>query len=85
MKKTKGSYDAEFSAGELVRIADLRTLEKFQNEWELHHPLETSQLQFAERCAEVENVSFYHGDDELYQLKDIPGIWHLACLNTATD
>ena len=85
MKKTKGSYDAEFSAGESVRIADRQTLEKFQNEWKMHHPLEPSQLQFAERCAEVENVSYYHGGDELYKLKDIHGIWHLACLNSAID
>ena len=25
-------------------------------------------------------VSFYFGGDELYRLKDIPGIWHEVCL-----
>jgi len=33
----------------------------------------------------VEEVSFYHGGDELYKLKDIPGLWHEQCLSAAND
>jgi hypothetical protein len=80
MEKARGVYDAEFLAGELVRVADRKTLENFQREWKWHHPLETSQLPFAGHESQVENVFFYHGGEELYQLKDIPGIWHLECL-----
>jgi hypothetical protein len=33
-------------------------------------------LRYAGRTARVRSVSFYHGGDELYELEDIPGIWH---------
>lgn len=26
------------------------------------------------------SVTFYHGGDELYELKGVPGLWHEACL-----
>lgn len=53
--------------------------------WKLHHPLDKEQLRYAGRIAEVEDVSYYHGCDELYGLKDIPGTWHEACLAPVTD
>jgi hypothetical protein len=80
MGKNKGVYQEEFPVGSVVRIADRQTLEKFMAEWKFHHPLEPSQLQFAGRRTEVERVNFYHGGDELYELKRIPGIWHESCL-----
>lgn len=83
MGKTKGSYKAEFPVGTWVLVADRQTLENFMDEWKWHHPLEASLLQFAGRCAQVESMSFYHGGDELYQLKGLPGIWHESCLKSA--
>ena len=84
MGRTKGSYREEFPAGSVVRVANRPTLEKFMAEWKLHHPLDPSQLEFAGRQAEVERVSFYHGGDELYELRGIPGTWHESCLETDT-
>jgi hypothetical protein len=83
MGKTKGPYNPEFLVGTWVRVADRETLEKFMAEWKWHNPLEPSQLQFAGQRAQVERAMVYHGGDELYQLKGIPGIWHEACLEAA--
>ena len=52
-------------------------------EWTFHHKLEPEQLAYAEAVAVVEKVGFYHGGDVLYNLKDIPGIWHEQCLRAA--
>jgi hypothetical protein len=83
MGKTKGPYNAEFPVGTWVRVADRGTLEKFMAEWKWHHPLESFQLQFAGQRVQVESASVYHGGDELYQLKGVPGIWHESCLEAA--
>jgi hypothetical protein len=80
MGRTKGPYNAEFPAGTWVRVVDRPALEIFMIEWKWHHPLESSQLQFAGQRTQVESVHAYHGGDELYELKGIPGIWHEACL-----
>jgi hypothetical protein len=84
MGRTKGYYREEFPAGSVVRIASRPALEKFIAGWKFHHPLDPSQLQFAGYPAEVERVSFYHGGDELYELKGVPGVWHEACLEADT-
>lgn len=80
MGKTKGPYVAEYPVGSQVRIADRQQLENFLTSWKYHHPLQPEQLPFADSIAEVEEVSFYHGGDELYNLKGVPGIWHEQCL-----
>lgn len=80
MGKTKGSYQEEFPVGSVVRVADRPILDRFMAEWKLHNRLDPSQLEFAGRRTKVERVSFYHGGDELYELKGIPGIWHESCL-----
>lgn len=80
MGKTKGPYEPEFPVGTQVRILELEALEKFQQEWKWHNPLRDEQLSFAGREAQVNSVAFYHGGDELYELKGVPGIWHEACL-----
>lgn len=76
MGRTKGPYNEEYAVGETVRIAERRILEDFVKNWKYHHPLEPGQLEFAGKAAEVKEVSFYHGGDELYILKGVPGIWH---------
>lgn len=53
------------------------------NEWKLYHPLEPRQLEFAGASAEVVICSFYHGGDELYHLRGIPGTWYERCLEAA--
>jgi hypothetical protein len=42
--------------------------------------LEPEQLRFADKIAKVKSVGFYHGGDELYELKGVPGMWHEQCL-----
>jgi hypothetical protein len=73
-------YKEKFPAGSRVRIAEMEELEKFQRTWRYHHKLEPTQLAYAGKLAEVKGVSFYHGGDVLYELRDIPGIWHEQCL-----
>lgn len=80
MGQTKGPYNPEFPKGSFVKIADRAFLESFLESWKLHHPLEPAQLDWADRIAEVKSVGIYHGGDELYELKSVPGIWHEQCL-----
>jgi hypothetical protein len=53
---------------------------EFLKTWKLHHELEPQQLNFANKIAKVKSVGFYHGGDELYELKGVPGTWHEQCL-----
>ena len=85
MGAAKGPYNAEFPAGTRIRIAPRPDLERFREEWRYHDPLEAEQLDFADRVATVSRVGFYHGGDELYELADIPGIWHECCLRAEED
>ena len=80
MGKTKGPYHAEFPAGTTVKIADRACLEDFFKSWKFHHKLEIYQLEYANSIATVKSVGFYHGGDELYELKNVPGTWHEQCL-----
>jgi hypothetical protein len=84
MGKTKGLYKAEFPQGSKVRIVSRSFLEEFLKTWTLHNKLEPDQLAYAGQVAEVESVGFYHGGDELYRLKGIPGIWHEQCLEATS-
>ena len=82
MGKTKGGYEAEYPVGSSVRVAPRDMLLEFMRpKWRFHHPLQPEQLECAGRVARVKDVSFYHGGDELYELVDIPGIWHEDCLS----
>jgi len=83
MGKTKGPYKEEFPKGCAVKIASRSSLEDFLKTWRLHNKLQPEQLDYAGQIAEVESVGFYHGGDELYKLKGIPGIWHEQCLEAA--
>jgi hypothetical protein len=85
MGATKGPYAEEFPVGTTVRIVDRSTLERFRREWKFHNPLDESQFDFADRIATVAKVGFYHGGDELYSLKGIPGIWHERCLKPVVE
>ena len=85
MGKTKGPYNCEFPAGTPVRVASRDVLEKFHHEWKYHHKLTAEQLEYHNRVAVVERASIYHGGDELYELKGIPGIWHEQCLKAYTE
>jgi hypothetical protein len=76
MGKVNGSYNADFPVGTRVQIADRQTLDTFRRDWHFHDPLQEEQLVFAGRISTVSRVGYYHGGDELYTLKKIPGIWH---------
>jgi hypothetical protein len=82
MGRTRGPYRAEFPVGTKVRIASPDVLKSFMRTWKYHHPLQPQQLEFAGRIGEVKKVYFYHGGDELYELEDMPGVWHEVCLET---
>ena len=73
-------YEPAFQVGERVRIASRRVLQAFARNWKYHHPLVPEQLTYAGQTATVERVGIYHGGDAIYQLKDVPGVWHEACL-----
>jgi hypothetical protein len=78
--KTKGPYNIEFPIGSKVRIADRLFLENFLRTWKYHNKLLLEQLDYYGQVAVVEQAGVYHGGDELYKLRDIPGIWHEQCL-----
>jgi hypothetical protein len=84
MGKTRGPYKAEFPKGSVVKVASRSILENFLKTWRLHNKLQPEQLEHAGIVAEVESVGFYHGGDELYTLKRIPGIWHEQCLEAVS-
>ena len=73
-------YHEAFPKGSKVKIQNQPFLEDFLRSWTLHNKLNPEQLDYAGQVAEVETVGFYHGGDELYKLKNIPGIWHKQCL-----
>ena len=74
-------YQARFSVGANVRIAEVGALENFRASWSLHHALAEDMLVYAGRTARVREVGYYHGGDVLYQLHGIPGTWHEQCLH----
>jgi ribonuclease inhibitor len=80
MGTLNGRYEPDFPVDATVRVASREDLEAFRAAWNWHHPLQVEQLQFSGTLATVKNVSFYHGGDELYELREVPGIWHEACL-----
>ena len=80
MGRTKGPYKEEFPKGSTVKIADRASLEDFSRTWKFHHKLKPEQLRYADKVAKVKSVGFYHGGDELYGLKGVPGLWHEQCL-----
>jgi hypothetical protein len=69
-------YEARFREGDRVRIQARAALEQFMAEWKYHHPLESEQLAFAGQNAVVKSVGYYHGGDVLYELENMPGLWH---------
>jgi hypothetical protein len=85
MGTRNGRYNADFPKGSKVRIKSRQFLENFRRTWKYHHPLEESQVAYGGRVAEVDSVGYYHGGDELYRLKHVPGIWHEECLALPTE
>jgi hypothetical protein len=70
-------YDpAKFKNGSFVQVASREQLEDFLRTWKLHNKLQPEQLGYAGRIAKVKSSGMYHGGDVLYQLEDIPGVWH---------
>jgi hypothetical protein len=73
-------YKASFLVGSKVRIADAARLLEFQRTWKYHNKLDSRQVAYAGQIANVDKIGFYHGGDVLYELRDVPGIWHEQCL-----
>ena len=80
MGSHKGPYKEEFSEGSYVLIHPKAQLEQFAEKWSKHHPIQSDQFEYGGQAAQVVEVLFYHGCDELYVLRGIPGVWHEACL-----
>jgi len=78
------SCKSRHTTGSAVRVANESVLENFAKIWKLHHPLTPEQLAFAGRETIVTSVGFYHGGDVLYELRDLPGIWHERCVESAS-
>ena len=76
------SYEELFPVGTLVRIKPEEFLVRFARDWTFHHPLALEQLPYAGTLAVVDGVGFYHGGDVLYELANVPGTWHEACLES---
>ena len=81
MGRIRGPYNADFPVGTKVRIANRTSQEEFSRTWRKHHPLQPYQLDYAGVIAEVEKLEYYHGGDELYWLRGVPGVWHEQCLS----
>lgn len=78
------TYDpAKYPDGSTVRVATRPKLEDFLHSWKLHNKLQPNQLEFAEHTAKVKRSYMYHGGDILYELEDVPGVWHEQCLEPA--
>lgn len=77
-------YHSAFNAGEYVLIADLATLQAFQQSWEWHHPLVDEQLLYSGKMDSIRSVSYYHCGTVLYEFVEIPGVWHECCLRDST-
>jgi hypothetical protein len=77
---TMTPYQEQFRKGTRVRIANRQVLENFQQTWKFHNPLADEQLQFADQPLTIASVGFYHGRDVLYQLVEVPGVWHECCI-----
>jgi hypothetical protein len=81
MGKTNGPYKEEFPRDSTVQVADRGFLENFLQTWRFHYELEPQQLNYASKIAKVKSVGFYHGGDELYELRGVPGMWHEQSLS----
>jgi len=64
-------YQEQYAKGSCVRIASRLVLQQFLRDWKYHSKLQPEQLNYADQFAEVESIGFYHGGDELYELKGI--------------
>ena len=73
-------YNERFPMSAKARIASRAVLEEFMATWKYHHKLQPEQLEYADRLATVEEVSFYHGADPVCKLEGIPGLWLDQCL-----
>ena len=73
---------ANFKEGEEVRIADRDALDEFTATWKFHHKLESAQLGYSSRIAKVTKVIMYHGGDILYELENVPSLWHQRVLTS---
>jgi len=83
MEREPRPYQERFPKGTPVRVVDRGALERFAAGWKWHHPLQAEQIGFAGVATVVAAIGFYHGGDVLYELKDVPGIWHEQCLAPA--
>jgi hypothetical protein len=71
----------KYQPGDLVLIDSPELLASFARTWKRHHPLETRQMAYAGQSAKIANSFMYHGGDILYELEDVPGVWHQQVLS----
>ncbi len=71
---------AEFPIESIVRIASRAVLDNFLRAPTDQHRLYPVQLQYADAVSEVEMIVYFHGGNEAYCLRGIPGMWLERCL-----
>jgi UDP-N-acetylglucosamine--N-acetylmuramyl-(pentapeptide) pyrophosphoryl-undecaprenol N-acetylglucosamine transferase len=84
IEKVEYAYRERFPVGTDVKIASRDVLEDFVRTWKFHNKLRPKQLEYAGKTGTIKSVGFYHGGDVLYQIENIPGIWHERCLEPCT-
>jgi hypothetical protein len=85
MGTRNGPYEADFPVGTRVRIKSRDFLKQFKDDWKFHNPLRILQLFWGGTVGTVSSVGYYHGGDELYHLRFVPGVWHEVCLEMIED
>jgi hypothetical protein len=80
MGETKFLYREKYPKGSTVEIAKRDVLDDFLQTWKLHSRLQAEELDYAGKTGKIKSVGFYHGGDVLYEIDDVPGIWHECCL-----
>ena len=73
----------KFPQGTRVKVVDRKRLIDFSATWNKHHPLQSEQLEYADRVAIVKSIGWYFGGDPVYSLEGLPGSWLDPCLESA--
>jgi hypothetical protein len=72
-----------FTVGARVQIACREFLEDFKKTCD-QNPFIPEQISYAGTTAEVRALLYHRPGDELYWLKDVPGVWPVQCLSIAS-
>jgi hypothetical protein len=69
-------YHEAFRVGEKIRIKSKEYLLNFKKSWKYHNNITNDQIEYGGQEVYVDRIGAYHGGNLLYELKDVPGVWH---------